>query len=126
MLRDGVRRLRARQLEDGLTSFLQLPEEVGGVAFKPYIPKLHACHAASLKRPVARGLEAMRRWTRPDRLSRGTAAAARYAGDSRITDADTAENTAALVRNRILQNAAAAVLAQANQQPALALTLLHE
>ena len=33
--------------------------------------------------------------------------------------------SAGLVRNRILQQAATAILAQANQQPALALTLLH-
>jgi hypothetical protein len=37
-----------------------------------------------------------------------------------------AENSAALVRHEILQQASAAVLAQANQQPALALTLLRE
>jgi flagellin-like hook-associated protein FlgL len=48
------------------------------------------------------------------------------AAEARITDADTADNSAALVRNQILQNAASAVLAQANLQPALALTLLRE
>ena len=48
------------------------------------------------------------------------------AAEARITDADTAENSAALLRSKILQQASAAVLAQANQQPALALTLLHE
>ena len=48
------------------------------------------------------------------------------AAEARITDADVAENSAALVRNNILQQASAAVLAQANQQPALALTLLRE
>ena len=48
------------------------------------------------------------------------------AAEARITDADMAENSAALVRNQILQQAASAILAQANQQPALALTLLHE
>ena len=37
-----------------------------------------------------------------------------------------AADSAALVRNRILQQAATAILAQANQQPALALTLLRE
>ena len=47
------------------------------------------------------------------------------AAEARITDADVADNSAALVRNRILQQASAAVLAQANQQPALALTLLR-
>ena len=47
------------------------------------------------------------------------------AAEARITDADVAENSAALVRNQILQQAASAVLAQANQQPALALTLLR-
>jgi len=46
--------------------------------------------------------------------------------EARITDADTAENSAALVRNKILQQAASAILAQANQQPTLALTLLRE
>jgi flagellin-like hook-associated protein FlgL len=43
---------------------------------------------------------------------------------SRITDADLAEESAELVRRQILQQANAAVLAQANQQPALALKLL--
>jgi len=47
------------------------------------------------------------------------------AAEARITDADVADNSAALVRNQILQQAASAVLAQANQQPALALTLLR-
>lgn len=47
------------------------------------------------------------------------------AAEARITDADVAENSAALVRNQILQQAASDVLAQANQQPALALTLLR-
>jgi flagellin len=46
--------------------------------------------------------------------------------EARITDADTAENSAALLRSNILQQASSAVLAQANQQPALALTLLRE
>jgi len=46
--------------------------------------------------------------------------------EARITDADVAENSAALVRNQIRQQAASAILAQANQQPALALTLLRE
>ena len=48
------------------------------------------------------------------------------AAEARITDADVAENSAGLVRNQILQQAASAVLAQANQQPALALTLLRD
>jgi len=43
---------------------------------------------------------------------------------ARITDADVADNSTALLRSKILQQASAAVLAQANQQPALALTLL--
>ena len=48
------------------------------------------------------------------------------AAEARITDADVADNSAALVRNQIRQQAASAILAQANQQPALALTLLRE
>jgi flagellin-like hook-associated protein FlgL len=44
--------------------------------------------------------------------------------ESRIRDADVAEDAAALVRGTILQRAGAAVLAQANQAPALALALL--
>lgn len=44
--------------------------------------------------------------------------------ESRIRDADIAEETAGLVRNQILQQAAVAILAQANQQPSLVLTLL--
>ena len=47
------------------------------------------------------------------------------AAEARITDADVADNSAALVRNQILQQASSAILAQANQQPALALTLLR-
>jgi flagellin-like hook-associated protein FlgL len=47
------------------------------------------------------------------------------AAEARITDADVAENSAGLVRNQIRQQAATAILAQANQQPALALTLLR-
>lgn len=46
------------------------------------------------------------------------------AAASRITDADIAAEAAELVRAQILQRAGAAVLAQANQQPALALRLL--
>ncbi len=44
--------------------------------------------------------------------------------ESRIRDADVAEETANLTRNSILQQAGVAVLAQANQQPGLALKLL--
>ena len=46
------------------------------------------------------------------------------AARSQITDADIAFETANLVKNNILQQAGAAVLAQANQAPALALALL--
>jgi len=46
------------------------------------------------------------------------------AAASRITDADTAEESSRLVRLGILQQAASSVLAQANTQPALALQLL--
>ena len=44
---------------------------------------------------------------------------------SRITDVDVAEETTALVTTRILEQASVAVLAQANQQPQLALNLLQ-
>ena len=44
---------------------------------------------------------------------------------SAITDADVAQDAAGLLRTRILQRAAASVLAQANQQPALAIRLLR-
>ena len=47
------------------------------------------------------------------------------AASSRIMDADVAEEAAKLVRTQILQQAGAAVLAQANQQSALVLTLLQ-
>ena len=47
------------------------------------------------------------------------------AARSQITDADVAFESAKLVRNKILQEAGAAVLAQANQAPELALTLLR-
>lgn len=46
------------------------------------------------------------------------------AARSRIMDADVAAETATLTRNAILQQAGTAVLAQANQQPQLALQLL--
>ena len=46
------------------------------------------------------------------------------AARSRILDADIAQETANLTRNAILQQAGTAVLAQANQQPQLALQLL--
>ncbi|MBM4267824.1 MAG: flagellin FliC [Deltaproteobacteria bacterium] len=47
------------------------------------------------------------------------------AAESRIRDADIAEETASLTRNTILQQAGVAILAQANQQPSLALQLLR-
>ena len=47
------------------------------------------------------------------------------AANSRIEDVDIAEESAALVHNQILEQAAAAVLAQANQTPALAIELLR-
>jgi flagellin len=43
----------------------------------------------------------------------------------RIRDADIAQEGATLVRTRILQRLESAVLAQANQQPALVLSLLR-
>jgi len=46
------------------------------------------------------------------------------AARSRIMDADIASDSASLVRNQILQNAATSVLAQANLSPQLALSLL--
>ena len=46
------------------------------------------------------------------------------AADSRIKDVDVAEETSAMARSSILQQAGVSVLAQANQQPALALKLL--
>jgi flagellin len=46
------------------------------------------------------------------------------AAESRIRDVDVAEEAAQLTRLSILQQAGAAVLSQANQQPALALSLL--
>jgi flagellin len=47
------------------------------------------------------------------------------AASSRIKDVDVAEETAALARNQVLSQAGAAVLAQANQAPQLALGLLR-
>ncbi len=46
--------------------------------------------------------------------------------DSRIRDADIAQESATLVRLNILQQASSAVLAQANQQPSLTLLLLRQ
>lgn len=47
------------------------------------------------------------------------------AANSRIRDTDFAGETAELTRTQIIQNAATAVMAQANQQPAIALRLLR-
>ena len=47
------------------------------------------------------------------------------AAEGRIRDTDVAEETANLTRANILQQAGVAVLAQANQQPTLALQLLR-
>ena len=47
------------------------------------------------------------------------------AAESRIMDADIAAEAASSVRNRVLQQASAAVLAQANLLPQLALKLLE-
>ena len=47
------------------------------------------------------------------------------AAESRIRDADIAQESSDLVRLNILQQAAAAILAQANIQPSLALSLLN-
>ena len=48
------------------------------------------------------------------------------AAEGRIVDADIAQETADLVRNQILQQTAAAVAAQVNQQPRLVLALLSD
>jgi flagellin len=47
------------------------------------------------------------------------------AAESRIRDTDVAADAAALTRTQILQQAGASVLAQANQQPQIALQLLR-
>jgi flagellin len=46
------------------------------------------------------------------------------AANSRIKDVDVAQETAAMAKNQVLSQAGAAVLAQANQAPQLAMTLL--
>ncbi|NRA94608.1 MAG: flagellin FliC [Planctomycetes bacterium] len=46
------------------------------------------------------------------------------AANSRIVDVDVARETAALTKNNILQQSALSILAQANSQPAIALSLL--
>jgi flagellin len=47
------------------------------------------------------------------------------AATSRIRDVDVAEETASLARNQVLQQAGVSILAQANQSPQLALSLLR-
>jgi flagellin len=47
------------------------------------------------------------------------------AAESRIRDVDIAAESSQLIRSNMLQQTAAAVLAQANQQPALAIQLLR-
>ena len=54
-----------------------------------------------------------------------TAAENLSAAESRIRDVDVAAETAELTKNRILQQAANSVLAQANTQPQMALSLLQ-
>lgn len=54
----------------------------------------------------------------------GTARENISSANSRIRDVDVASETAALTRNNILTQAGVSVLAQANQQPAIALSLL--
>ena len=54
-----------------------------------------------------------------------TSGETRAQAESRIRDADIGAESANLSRLQILQQAGAAVLAQANQQPQLALTLLR-
>ena len=46
------------------------------------------------------------------------------ASRSRIMDADFAAESASLARNQVLQQASSSMLAQANQQPQIALSLL--
>ncbi|MFP3663004.1 flagellin, partial [Burkholderia sp. SIMBA_043] len=46
------------------------------------------------------------------------------ASKSRIMDADFAKESANLARNQVLQQASSSMLAQANQQPQIALSLL--
>lgn len=53
-----------------------------------------------------------------------TGAEAFSAAESRIRDSDIAAEAASLIRSQILQQTAAAILAQANQQPSLVLRLL--
>ena len=55
----------------------------------------------------------------------GVAAESLSAAESRIRDVDVAYETAELTRNNILQQASISILAQANQQPQSALTLLQ-
>jgi flagellin len=47
------------------------------------------------------------------------------AANSRIRDVDVAEETARLSRNQVLTQAGTSVLAQANQMPQMALSLLQ-
>jgi len=47
------------------------------------------------------------------------------ASDSRVRDTDIAKEAASLTKNQILQQASASLLAQANQQPQIALSLLR-
>ena len=54
----------------------------------------------------------------------GTARENLSAANSRIRDVDVAAETAAMTRNNILMQAGTSVLAQANQQPQIALSLL--
>ena len=54
----------------------------------------------------------------------GTAGDNYLTAAGRIQDADIADESSSLVRRQIVQQSAAAVLASANQQPALALKLL--
>ena len=55
----------------------------------------------------------------------GVAVESLSAAESRIRDVDVAKETAELTRNSIMQQAAISILAQANAQPQVALSLLQ-
>ena len=65
------------------------------------------------------------RWTQHGRPEPEGRARELSSAESRIRDADIAEETANMTRGTILQQAGVSILAQANQQPQLALQLLR-
>jgi flagellin len=132
---DGVLDMASGGIGDESTTTIRLAQAVDGIS--PLLPFSLTSRAGALQAlsqfDKALGRLATQRGTIGAFQSRIavasntlSASAENYAAAAgRIMDADVAAESARLASMRILQQAAAAVLSQANQQPALALQLLR-